>query len=183
MKYCKKCEQDKPVSEFHKGASMCKPCRNAYYKTWRANNAETVAEGKRRYHRENAEKIQAKVVKWQKANPARVRGYSQRRHAAHRDEESDYQLRRRYGISRMEYVVMLAHQDGRCAICAKPQGEDSKRHHVDHDHDTGLIRGLLCNGCNGLLDRQDVERTHEMEQYLDLPPAQEVLGALQVPGW
>lgn len=46
---------------------------------------------------------------------------------------------------------MFNEQDGRCAVCAKPGeilGKRSTTLHVDHDHDTGQIRGLLCQDCN-----------------------------------
>ncbi|SDD26497.1 Recombination endonuclease VII [Geodermatophilus telluris] len=55
-----------------------------------------------------------------------------------------YHLKRRYGITAEDADAMLAAQDGRCAICrAAPAA------HIDHDHDTGRVRQLLCFGCNG----------------------------------
>lgn len=44
---------------------------------------------------------------------------------------------------------MLAAQNGGCAICSTttPDG-NARRFHVDHDHETGKIRGLLCHSCN-----------------------------------
>lgn len=50
------------------------------------------------------------------------------------------------GISDVEYAHRLASQDGHCALCAsRPQ---TRRLHVDHDHRTGRVRGLLCHRCN-----------------------------------
>lgn len=53
------------------------------------------------------------------------------------------QRRHRYGIEREAYEAMLADQGGVCAIC----GRDEKLV-IDHDHETGEIRGLLCHRCN-----------------------------------
>ncbi len=58
--------------------------------------------------------------------------------------ERTYHLRRRYGITAGDADAMLAAQDGLCAICrAAPAA------HVDHDHETGAVRALLCFNCNG----------------------------------
>jgi hypothetical protein len=56
-------------------------------------------------------------------------------------------LLRTYGLTIERYEELEASQDGRCAICARlPHGY--QRLVVDHDHDTGVIRGLLCVSCN-----------------------------------
>lgn|SRR3990167_817816 len=61
------------------------------------------------------------------------------------------QLQKRYGLTLDQYQQMAAHQHGRCAICdTVPQGKGKKSGtlHVDHDHATGVTRGLLCDRCN-----------------------------------
>src|SRR5258708_8395225 len=60
-----------------------------------------------------------------------------------------WRLRTAYGISLSDYDRMLEAQDGGCAVCGDP-GELSARGvlHVDHCHQTGRIRGLLCSNCN-----------------------------------
>ncbi len=55
-----------------------------------------------------------------------------------------YHLTRRYGISAEEFDVMFAGQSGLCAVCMSAPAE-----HVDHDHETGRVRQLLCFNCNG----------------------------------
>ena len=56
----------------------------------------------------------------------------------------------RYGLSKPAWDARLAQQNGKCWLCDQPPQV------VDHDHTTGLVRGLLCHGCNTALNR--VER-------------------------
>jgi hypothetical protein len=54
-----------------------------------------------------------------------------------------YHLRRRYGINDEDSKWLLKMQVGLCAVCGDFPGE-----HVDHDHETGAVRGLACSACN-----------------------------------
>jgi hypothetical protein len=56
-----------------------------------------------------------------------------------------WRLREKYDMTEGEYDALVERQDGRCAICAERPDD---RLHVDHDHDTGAVRGLLCLNCN-----------------------------------
>ncbi len=49
----------------------------------------------------------------------------------------------KYGMSESDYDIVVAMQNGRCAICSR-----TKELMVDHDHKTGQVRGLLCTSCN-----------------------------------
>lgn len=56
-----------------------------------------------------------------------------------------------YGITAEEYDTLFKKQDGCCAICLQQFDEDGKKDkvpHIDHDHTTGRIRGMLCGNCN-----------------------------------
>ena len=69
-------------------------------------------------------------------------------------------LKYRYGISQKDYDKILIAQDNRCAIC---QQEWVSKHplYVDHDHNTGKARGLLCAKCNftvGLVEKGDINK-------------------------
>lgn len=68
-------------------------------------------------------------------------------------------LKAKYGIDQQEFNKMLKNQGKKCGICSrKPKGKEI--FHVDHDHDTGKVRGILCNHCNrglGLLrDNEEI---------------------------
>jgi len=60
-------------------------------------------------------------------------------------------LRRTYGITLACYEDMHKAQKGLCAICGRPDEVDGRRLAVDHNHDTGEVRGLLCGPCNRAL--------------------------------
>lgn len=74
-------------------------------------------------------------------------------------------LKYRYGISVEEWDEMFDAQDGTCKICAK-EGDLQ----VDHDHDTGRVRGLLCWACNTLLGcaADDPARLRIAADYLEV---------------
>lgn len=58
-----------------------------------------------------------------------------------------------YGLTPDQYDELLASQEGRCAICRTETPGGKGGWHVDHDHATGKVRGLLCDNCNNGLGR------------------------------
>lgn len=64
-------------------------------------------------------------------------------------------IRRSYGLSEDQYRTMLLNQQYVCLLCQKPN-TGGRRLCVDHDHDTGRVRGLLCFRCNGFVGRYDI---------------------------
>lgn len=53
-----------------------------------------------------------------------------------------------YGISKEEFVLLIEKQKNSCAICGTQEPGGKGNWHVDHDHNTGKVRGLLCHKCN-----------------------------------
>lgn len=79
-------------------------------------------------------------------------------------------LKYSYGISREQYDHLIISQNNRCKVCGdEPRHVGKKtRLHVDHCHETGTIRGLLCHNCNvslGLL-KEDANRVRALLEYL-----------------
>lgn len=65
-------------------------------------------------------------------------------------------LKSRYGITESDYYTMFSKQEGKCAICLVDYCLSKRSLDVDHNHSTGVVRGLLCNNCNrGLGHFQD----------------------------
>ena len=68
-----------------------------------------------------------------------------------RKGQRDRTLKYKFGISLEKYNEMFAAQNGCCKTCCRHQSELSKILVVDHCHDNGQVRGLLCDYCNRLL--------------------------------
>ena len=65
-----------------------------------------------------------------------------------------YRYLKKYGITVEQYDEMFAAQEGKCAICEREdEGRGREFLHIDHCHDTGRVRGLLCFFCNSGLGK------------------------------
>ena len=71
----------------------------------------------------------------------------------HKRKRTSAGLERKYGISLDDYEQMSEDQDHACALCQEPEMVEGRRMAIDHDHETGRIRGLLCFKCNTSLGR------------------------------
>lgn len=87
---------------------------------------------------------------------------------------------RRFGLTPVQYVAILAAQGGRCYVCGV--APDGKRLSIDHDHampeGPDSVRGLLCNECNYNrlpIFGEDVEMLRRAISYLESPPARVVI--------
>jgi len=82
------------------------------------------------------------AARWRARNPDKHRVIYRR--CNHR-----VNVRQRFGLSVQQFGVLLASSNGKCAICARPEGRsDRRRLSLDHDYTTGALRGFLCSHCN-----------------------------------
>lgn len=99
------------------------------------------------------------------------REYDRERERAPVSEERQfrYNLKKNYDISLEDYDEMLASQHNGCAICGRTPEENARRLCVDHDHETGQLRGLLCAQCNSALGMigDDIELARRLVAYLE----------------
>ena len=80
----------------------------------------------------------------------------------------DKRLRKKYGISIEQYDEIVKNQNNACWICHRPPKKQSL--HVDHNHKTGKIRGLLCHNCNygmGRYFKEDIDNLRRAAEYLE----------------
>lgn len=101
----------------------------------------------KRLEKQNADPLYwSKVQKaWRERNPEKAKQVNQK------------QKFRKYGITEAIFWQMRAIQEDRCPICKKDL-PPARRAHVDHDHNTGKVRSLLCRRCNtglGYVENKD----------------------------
>lgn len=158
-KRCTKCGSWKRRTEFYAAKGTrdgvrgdCKDCFAARAREWYSRNREHVI---------------ARVKRWQQENPERVNASNRIRRAMYPERERDGHLRRTFGLSLEAYEELLRAQCGRCRVCGRLPRTGSSLH-VDHDHETGEVRGLLCFRCNGGLGQfgEDAERLALAVDYL-----------------
>jgi hypothetical protein len=169
MKRCRKCGAVKSLSEFYRMAGMrdghrneCKACSLAEKAARHRANPEPARERTRRWQRENPERYAAKQAEFRSSGRKKIS-----------DRKSH--LKRKFGITLEQYDAMLAEQGGGCGICRKPPRDDISLH-VDHDHETGRIRGLLCFTCNNALGDfdDDASLLRSAIRYVEQPIVDEL---------
>ena len=144
FKRCKVCGVRKPLTDFYALSGMrdghrndCKACN------LKAKHDRYVA---------NPEPTKQRVKRWQVENRDRHLETQRQRRARpeNKAKEREGHLKRTHGITLEEYEAMVVAQKGRCKICGRRPTE-GKSFHIDHDHVTGRVRGLLCSACNHAL--------------------------------
>lgn len=118
-------------------AGRCKICSVITVQRWQKKNPQRVKDQQHAYLENNKEKERA-----------RNKAYG----AAHKSEKREYRLKQIYGISQLDYLEMFKNQHGKCAICQRDRQTMTRNLAVDHDHQTGKVRGLLCAKCNTRLE-------------------------------
>lgn len=123
--------------------------RRASYAAWKDRNPGRAAIHNKRYRermktedpKAYSDQTRRNSLASRKRHPDRIKARNQRSN-----------LKRYYGMTVEEYDAMLVAQDSKCALCGRlPEQSLHNRLHVDHDHETMVIRGLLCYRCNAAL--------------------------------
>lgn len=139
-KMCSVCKQDLPYENFHNSV------KSKDGKSYRCKTCDYSAQKK----------------------------YKKERYLEFREGRRKIQRKHRYGLTEEQFVEMLEGQQGLCACCGKILEDGWTRQHkhnklvVDHDHQTGFVRGLICTMCNkglGLLG-DSVEGLEKAIKYL-----------------
>jgi Autographiviridae endonuclease VII len=92
----------------------------------------------------------AQMKRYYKRYPEKLKAKNHKRASSRARRNA--QLKALYGITIEQYEDMAKAQGGACALCQRPEHLCSYRKmHVDHDHETGVIRSLLCSQCNTMI--------------------------------
>lgn len=150
MKICKTCKIEKSDDNFYIDpryksghAPECKSCKVEYRKQWNKIHKESNNLKSRMYDLAHPEEKRIRNKNYYEKNKEKSLAYSR-----------IYSRNKTYGITEEIYNTILNKQGGGCAICGLKEtavGKITKRVKplsVDHDHNTGKIRGLLCEKCN-----------------------------------
>ena len=128
---------------------------------WREENPDKqraiAREQSRKYRALNREKVNQYTRELRAKDPEKTRAIQRASH-----------YRRLYGITQGERDALLIAQGNCCAICNATE-PGSRNWHVDHCHDTGVVRGILCHHCNLGLGhaKDDIEILRKMIAYLE----------------
>lgn len=152
MKTCTKCGEEKELEEYTlrakgqtKRRASCKVCMRKHDQDTRNFKPDPTLKSKQC----TGCSRELGIHEFSK-NIRSLGGYSHSCKACQRDSY----LKREYGVSLDEYNKMLKEQDYSCWICIAHVDDHYKENlHVDHDHSTGAVRGLLCESCNLLLGK------------------------------
>lgn len=145
-------------TRINKGRGLCGPCYDKWLKT---NNP---------VYREAQIK---NTSNWFKLHPEKRTEYNIKRQEREANDPDRYlkkrnsSLKSKYGLTQSTYAQMLLKQSNGCALCNRQPGK--RPLHVDHDHKTGKIRGLLCHQCNWYLGTIEADPTilARITRYLD----------------
>jgi len=170
LKQCTQCKEWKSRDLFNKRAakadglqSECRACHTERCRKYKKENPEKVAESLRKSREKHRDEINEKARAYAQQNRQKIREccrksrlnnleqYRERERAyyhANKGKIREKTLKAKYGITLSQYNMILSMQEFKCACCGKEDSGGNGSFNVDHDHDTGRIRGLLCQNCN-----------------------------------
>lgn len=175
MRTCNRCGTQFPETTefFHRGRGNrgglrrdCKGCAAKRNAAWHASQPRELKRARAAAWRaRNRERARARATEYR--NRPEVRERRRRWSKDYNPIQRVHARRRRYGVSPEVFAAMLNGQGGRCAAC--PSDGGGRTLHIDHDHKTGKVRGLLCGPCNRALGsvRDEPATLRALADYLD----------------
>lgn len=157
--YCPKCGE----SMSNRGPKLCRICNAESRRIPEKIKKENQKKYKSEYFQKNKEKIYQK-------RKEREFNYTEEERKERKRKKDNSIFKSRYGISVEEIDAIYIIQKGRCYLCNSPfYGDDGLRMTVDHHHDSGKFRSLLCHKCNSALGlfKENIETLKNAIKYLE----------------
>jgi len=167
-KICSKCRKKMPATAafFHRNKSAkdglsyyCKKCSAGIHQA---------------YYQKNREKCLKKRAEYRKQNPEKIKQWHKQQYKRYKERYGeDLKLRNsinRHGAGYIElFNGFFVEQGGICPGCGRHQSEFTKKLCLDHDHETGEYRGLLCSNCNRRVgsSKKDIQILKNLVKYLE----------------
>lgn len=159
-KTCSKCKESKPMDQF---ATYTKKDREKPRECLRAWCKACLRSDRTEYRRREPSAIKQSKIRAYAKHKIKIDACNMR-----------CRLKKQYGISMGDYERMHSRQGGKCAICGRPEetvrrSGEPRQLSVDHDHDTGAVRALLCHKCNAGIGffRDDASLLREAIKYIE----------------
>lgn len=169
LKKCSICKIEKEISEFNKHSGckfgvrpQCKKCHSLQSSKWQEENKDKKKEYLKKWNKENKDKVKKqresyKDIKNEKRRE-RYRNDEEYRNDRLKDvrewqknnpKKRKNQRLKQYGITYIEFESLMNKCNRKCEICGYDNIEDKKTFPVvDHCHESGKVRGILCSKCN-----------------------------------
>jgi hypothetical protein len=150
--------------------NICGLCRYEKKKIYTERNKEIIKKKNQEYSKKTRSRAKAWLEEDRKMNPERYRNYAAKYHELNAEIRTTIKIIKKYGLSLEEYKKMVNDCDNRCSICKDYekslfQGK-IRRLCLDHCHETGKIRGLVCFSCNIGLGKFE-DNIHRLQAAID----------------
>jgi len=147
MKHCTRCQTEKPRDQFYKSKAnkdglqtWCKSCTKQTQSESRKENPDKHSKWSKdsyyKNHAKSKKRVRHNTTKWAKENPEL--------YALHKFRSK----LKKYGLTEESYNALVSKQNNCCAICGTNPMAIGEELSIDHCHETGKVRGLLCRPCN-----------------------------------
>ena len=168
-KECRVCKRTLPLlTGFHKWTvnkdghkNKCKVCTIKATMEYDKKHPGKRKVRDKKYRDKHKKEASAFSKAWLKKHPEKKLEYAMNGYKRH--------LRVKFGLTIQDYDDMYIEQGGCCAICGVHQSETQKRLCIDHNHETGNVRGLLCDRCNTSIGKfnDDINLLRNAIKYLE----------------
>lgn len=172
-KRCKYCHDELPLTKeyfyFSKGKfdNRCKICRHILYLL----NSDKKKETSRERYKKNREIILTQCSVYYESNREEILERKKKYTKRNKEKKRIYRLEKKFNITETELQNILDSQRGCCEICGDSllYPDSVRSYAVDHNHETGEVRGLLCGNCNTALGliKEDKRIAYSLIKYIE----------------